>query len=90
MASKLGEKSRTMTRVPGSFRDSAGHVFCASGRIFRGIAPSWASEFRKFIQSEFFKKRAGKQIVNTKEVSPEEVREARISEDDIPTLWYVG
>ena len=62
-----------MNRDPGSFRDPAAHVFTISDRIFRGISRDRADWFRNFLQSSFFRERAGTRIVNTREISPEEV-----------------
>ena len=78
-----------MSRAPGSFRDSAGHVFIASERIFRGISSDTTDWFRNFIHSAFFKERAGTLIVNTKEVSPEEAIIAGIPTDDVEAygMW---
>ncbi len=78
-----------MSRAPGSFRDSAGHVFIASERIFRGISSDTTDWFRHFIHSAFFKEHAGTLIVNTKEVSPEEAIIAGIPTDDVAAyrMW---
>ena len=82
-------RAQAKSRVPGSFRDSAGHVFIASERIFRGISVDTTDGFRKFLHSAFFKERAGTLIVDTKEVSPEEAIIAGIPADDIAAygMW---
>ncbi len=71
-----------MSRDYGSFRDPEGLVFLASGRIFRGISSSAASRVRRFIHSDFYKKHAGSQIVETIEISSQEVASAGVSIDD--------
>ena len=78
-----------MNRAPGSFRDPAGHVFSTSERIFRGISKDTADWFRVFLRSSYFKERAGTLIVNTREVSPEEVIMAGIPADDVKAygMW---
>ena len=78
-----------MSRVAGSFRDPSGHVFTHSGRVFRGISEVATEHFRHFIESSFFKERAGTLIVNTKEISHEEVISAGISEQDVKeyAMW---
>lgn len=78
-----------MSRDYGSFRDPDGYVFSASGRIFRGISSGAASRVRRFIHSDFYKKRAGSQIVETIEVSSQEVASAGISIDDVDSceMW---
>ena len=78
-----------MSRAPGSFRDPAGHVFIASQRIFRGISSDTAEELRGFIQSDFFRERAGTLIVDTKEVSPGEALEAGIAAEIVRSygMW---
>lgn len=78
-----------MSRAPGSFRDSAGHVFIASQRVFRGISNDATDGFRKFLHSAFFRKRAGTLIVNTKEISPQQAITAGIPADDVAAygMW---
>ena len=78
-----------MTRAPGSYRDPAGHVFTASKRFFRGISDDAVGPFRSFINSSFFEKHAGKHIVTTEEVSPEEVNAAGIPVDAVEAygMW---
>ena len=71
-----------MSRSPGSFRDPAGHVFTASERVFRGVTKDTADWFRVFIHSSFFLERAGQLIVNTQEISHDEVINAGIPADD--------
>jgi len=71
-----------MSRDYGSFRDPDGHVFFASGRVFRGISSNIAPRVRRFIGSDFYKKRASTQIVETVEISFQEVVSAGISIDD--------
>jgi len=70
-------------RAGGSFRDPEGHVFVASGRVFRGVARRAANRLRGFIRSSFFKDRAGTSIVETWEVAPSEVLEAGVREADV-------
>lgn len=70
-------------RAGGSFRDPEGHVFVASGRVFRGIARRAANRLRGFIRSNFFKDRAGTSIVETWEIAPSEVMEAGVRETDV-------
>ncbi len=72
-----------MSREPGSFRDPAGAVFSAGGRIFRGISSPAATHFRNFIGSSFFRKHAGTRIVQTREIHPEEAQAAGISANDV-------
>ena len=67
----------------GSFRDPEGHVFIVSGRVFRGISSRAADRFRAFIQSNFFKERAGTRIVRTWEVAPEEAAAAGVPAADV-------
>lgn len=78
-----------MSRDYGSFRDPEGHVFSASGRVFRGISSAAAPRVRRFIHSDFYKKRAGSQIVETMEVSSEEAASAGISIADVDSfeMW---
>ena len=70
-------------RAGGSFRDPEGHVFVASGRVFRGIARRAAERLRAFVRSDFFTKRAGVRIVETWEVPPEEATDAGVPEVDV-------
>ena len=79
----------TSTRAPGSYRDPAGHVFIASRRVFRGISADAAGPFRSFVNSPFFEKHAGDHIVNTEEVSPEEVNAAGVPGDEVEAygMW---
>lgn len=78
-----------MNRDPGSFRDPSGHVFVASRRVFRGISADAAGPLQDFIAADFFRERAGKLIVDTREVSPREVLSAGVPEDAVNTyaLW---
>ena len=78
-----------MSREPGSFRDPAGHVFLASGRVFRGISADNAAGLREFIGSDFFRERAGGVIVDTREVRPGEVRAAGVAAGEVDAfgLW---
>lgn len=78
-----------MYRAPGSFRDPAGHVFIASQRIFRGVSSDTTEGLRGFIQSDFFRERAGTLIVDTKELSPAEVLEAGIATEIVSSygMW---
>ena len=69
-------------RAGGSFRDPEGHVFVASGRVFRGVTRKAADRLRAFVRSEFFRKHAGARIVETWEVTPEEAIEAGVPEAD--------
>ena len=77
------------SRAGGSFRDPEGHVFVASGRIFRGVARRAADRLRAFVRSDFFIERAGACIVETWEVAPEEVLEAGVPAADIAAwaMW---
>ena len=72
-----------MSRDWGSFRDSDGHVFIASDRIFRGISSHVAAHVRRFLDSGFYKQRAGSQIVETTEVSSQEVVSAGLAIDEV-------
>lgn len=74
-----------MNRAPGSFRDPSGRVFIASGRVFRGISASAVRPLQDFIASDFFRKRAGKFIVETHEVCPREVLSAGVLENTVNT-----
>lgn len=78
-----------MSRDYGSFRDPDGHVFFTSDRIFRGISSDAASRVRRFIHSDFYKNRAGSQIVETIEISSQEAASAGISIDDVNSfeMW---
>ena len=76
------------TRASGSFRDPEGCVFVVSNRVFRGVAATSADCLREFLQSDFFKDRAGQQIVNTWEVCPAQVLDAGIPKSDVD-LWYM-
>ena len=71
------------SRETGSFRDPEGHVFVTSGRVFRGIAGRAADRLRDFLRSGFYRERAGTRIVETWEVTPEEVMEAGVSVGDV-------
>ena len=73
----------TASRAGGSFRDPEGHVFVASGRVFRGVARQAADRLRAFVRSDFFRERAGAGIVNTWEIAPEEVVEAGVPAADV-------
>ena len=79
----------TTHRASGSFRDPDACVFNGSGRIFRGISIRASSSFRHFINSTFFRERAGIQIVNTEEVSRDEVISTGISPKDVAAfnMW---
>ena len=70
----------TVSRAGGSFRDPEGHVFLASGRVFRGVSRRAADRLRTFVRSDFFRENAGVRIVPTWEVNPEEVKEAGVPE----------
>ena len=70
-------------RAGGSFRDPEGHVYIASGRVFRGIARRGADRFRALLGSNFFRDRAGVRIVATREVAPEEPLKAGVPESEI-------
>lgn len=70
-------------RAGGSFRDPEGHVYIASGRVFRGIARRAADRLRSFVRSDLFRERAGTHIVETWEVTPEEAIEAGVPEADV-------
>ena len=70
-------------RAGGSFRDPEGHVYVASGRVFRGVAHRAAERLRAFVRSDFFRERAGARIVETWEVAPKEVMEAGVPEADV-------
>ena len=78
-----------MSREPGSFRDPAGAVFNAGGRIFRGISSAAATHFRDFIGSSFFSRHAGTRIVQTREIHPEEAQAAGIPATDVQAfdMW---
>ena len=78
-----------MNRAPGSFRDPAGHVFSVSDRIFRAISNDTTDWFRSFLHSSFFRERAGTLIVNTQEVSHEDVIMAGVPMDDVEAygMW---
>ncbi len=78
-----------MSRALGSFRDPAGHVFTSSDRIFRGVSHDTANWFRSFLHSPFYKKHAGAQIVNTHEVSHEDVIMTGLPADDVEAygMW---
>lgn len=78
-----------MNRVPGSFRDPAGHVFSVSGRVFRGISNDSTDQFRNFLRSPFFKVYAGTLIVHTKEVSHEDALMAGVPADHVQAygMW---
>ena len=73
----------TASRAGGSFRDPEGHVFVASGRVFRGVARRAEDRLRALVRSDFFRKRAGASIVETWEVAPEEVVEAGVPAADV-------
>ncbi len=76
-----------MNRAPGSFRDPEAHVYATSDRVFRGISRDRTDWFRSFLQSSFFRERAGIHIVNTREISPDDVLAAGIS---METVWAYG
>jgi len=71
------------SRAGGSFRDPEGHVFTASGRIFRGVARRSAYCLRTLLGSDFFRGNAGERIVETWEVAPEVVAGAGLPEADV-------
>ncbi len=71
-----------MNRAGGSFRDPEGHVFIASGRVFRGIAHQAADRLRAFLRSDFFREHTGARIVETREVAPEVAMEAGVPESE--------
>ncbi len=76
-------------RSGGSFRDPEGHVYCAANRIFRGIARTAEDRIRSFLRSDFFLQRAGKQIVNCREIDADEVIDAGIAPSEARSwrLW---
>lgn len=78
-----------MNRDPGSFRDPEAHVFTTSNRIFRGISRDKADWFRSFLQSPFFRERAGAYIVNTQEISPDDALAAGIPVETVKAygMW---
>ncbi len=75
-----------MTKFGGSFRDPDGRVYFASGRVFRGISSQTMNQIRNFIYSDYYKERAGSQIVNSWIVAPEEVLNAGVEKDEV-TAW---
>ena len=76
------------SRESSSFRDPAGRVFVVSGRVFRGIAHRAADCLRTFVRSDFYRERAGTRIVETWEVTPEEVMEAGVPAADVGA-WHM-
>ena len=78
-----------MTSLGSSFRDPEGRIYVASGRVFRGISQLSTNRVRDFIESAYFKERAGTQIVNSWIVSPEDVLKSGVEEDDVNawTMW---
>ena len=77
------------SKVLGSFRDPEGHVFVTSERVFRGISNLAAHRVRGLIRSNFYKVRAGVHIVETNEISPQEVVAAGVSAEDVESyeMW---
>lgn len=78
-----------MNRDPGSFRDPEAHVFTTSDRVFRGISKDKANWFRSFLQSPFFRKRAGAAIVNTREIPSDDVSAAGLPAETVEAygMW---
>ena len=74
------------SRVGGSFRDPEGRVYTASGHTFRGVSAGASDRLRDFLKSEFFKKRAGNSIVNTWEISPDQVIDSGVAASEV-TNW---
>lgn len=75
-------KPPPVNRAGGAFRDPEGHVYIASGRVFRGIAHQAGDRLRAFLRSDFFRERSGAQIVETREVAPEVAMEAGVPESE--------
>ncbi len=79
----------TVGKVPGSFRDPAGHVFVSNNRVYRGVNKENTSFFRQFLRSDFYQQRQGISLVSTREVTKHEVRDAGIFTEDVEAygLW---
>ena len=67
-----------MNRVGGSYRDPQGHVFISSDHVFRGIARQASPCIRNLLRSDFYNKHVGKLIVETEQVSSQQVISAGI------------
>lgn len=67
-----------MNRVGGSFRDPQGHVFIASDRVFRGITRQASQSVQKLLRSDFYKKHVVSLIVETEQISSQQVISAGI------------
>lgn len=76
-------------RVPGSFRDPAGCVFRAGGRIFRGVRQPAVASVLAFLASDFYRRHATHAIVGTRVVEPNAVAEAGLAVEAVQSfaIW---
>ena len=70
-------------RVPGSFRDPTGSVYSAGGKIFRGVSQAAGEAATELVDSAFFKRHAGTNIVDTRVVDVRQVLEAGLAPADV-------
>lgn len=71
----------TGLRDSGSFRDPSSHVYVSGSRVFRGIRGPNAAFLGEFLESAFYKERAGSAIVNSWVVSRQDLRKAKLPDD---------
>lgn len=67
----------------GSFRDPEGAVFEVNNRIFRGIKKERGSKLKKFLSSDFFIKRSGNEIVETRIITSLDAIDAGLSHNEV-------
>ena len=75
-------------RLPGSFRDPAGHLFVAEGVLYRRIEPAGAEAYRTFMQSGLYDALVAEgDLLPHDEMTPDVIRPERIPMISYPYEW---